>query len=162
MMFITVPRTGKLLLEFVSNSDSQNLGRIWKYWGTVQKRPTKTSPCCRKAFPCKASGVWWDCEIAQGLMLGIAVWQFSLLSCVGKRVRVQWLEEEEVNFSLRRYSLLAVWVTVLGQLICEAGTLVIDIFKSTWNICIETAFNPASWGADQGTVLAGCTAMTLL
>lgn len=58
MLFITVPRTGKLLLEFVSNSDSQSLGRIGTYWGTVQKRPTKTSPCCRKAFPCKASGVW--------------------------------------------------------------------------------------------------------
>lgn len=46
--------------------------------------------------------------------------------------------------ALKTYSFLAVWVTTLEQLTCEADMQVINIFKITWNICIERGFNPAS------------------
>lgn len=42
MLFITVPRTGKLLLEFVSNSDSQSLGGYGNTGGEFRRGPQKT------------------------------------------------------------------------------------------------------------------------
>lgn len=114
MLFVTVPWNGKLLLEFESNSGSQSLGRIWRHCGgRVQKRTTKKSPHCTYA---------WNCYLTI---------QSSQL-CGQMCKSMQWLGEEVVNFSLRRFGLLAVWVTTLEQLICEAGMPVIDIFKTTW------------------------------
>lgn len=46
--------------------------------------------------------------------------------------------------ALERCSFLAVWVTTLEQLTCEADMQVIHRFKTTLNSCIERVFNPAS------------------
>lgn len=37
ILFVSVPKTGRILLEFVFSFDSQNLGRVWRYCGRPQK-----------------------------------------------------------------------------------------------------------------------------